>query len=300
MNSASILNTIALIFIACRFLLLFCRFTADHGDLLGEHGKMNKGRPFRTSAGVPFILRYPGKVMEGKEINSVLTSVDFAPTILTLMGVEDHGGATFDGTDFSNEVLNTFPSTNYPRTRFSFDSNDNPQWAAAMRRQHRLVVSKNEYPWLFDLDADPFEVENFFDVPRYRNVRDRLLEQLKNALEEYDIPLSKTMFIYWSTPACIDSSDRIQIDSINYTCEDLGNSLSMNLCTTNEALSKHCAVTCNNCCEDSTGELWVNGETLPCSKLSNRCGKAKVREFCPETCRQCSTSSSNSGNIFES
>jgi uncharacterized sulfatase len=34
-------------------------FTSDHGDLLGEHGKLNKGQPYETSAGIPFIVKYP-------------------------------------------------------------------------------------------------------------------------------------------------------------------------------------------------------------------------------------------------
>ena len=255
---------------------------------MGEHGKLNKGRPFRTSAGVPFILRYPGKVLEGKKINSALTSVDFAPSILSLMGVENHGGVNFDGSDFSNELLNRYTSTNYPRTRFTFDSDDNAQWAAVIRRQLRLVVSKVDHPWLFDLDEDPYEVENFFDVPKYATMRDSLLEDLKSAFEEFDLPLKNSPYMLLSTPACFDSPNRIQIESKNYRCEDIGDTLSMELCTTNQELRDHCAVTCNSCCEDSTGEIWVRGETLTCSQLKNQCNRSKIRQFCPLSCGQCS------------
>ena len=37
-------------------------FTADHGDLCGEHGRLNKGVPYEGSARIPFILYYPAKV----------------------------------------------------------------------------------------------------------------------------------------------------------------------------------------------------------------------------------------------
>ncbi len=73
------------------FLLFYSihRFTADHCDLVGDHGKMNKGRSFRTSAGVPFIMRFPGKVNESKRIDSARSSDDFALTILSLVGVDN-------------------------------------------------------------------------------------------------------------------------------------------------------------------------------------------------------------------
>jgi arylsulfatase A-like enzyme len=44
-------------------------FTSDHGDLMGEHRKHNKGTPYETSAGVAFIMKYPGHIMAGKVIH---------------------------------------------------------------------------------------------------------------------------------------------------------------------------------------------------------------------------------------
>ncbi|NIP92645.1 MAG: sulfatase-like hydrolase/transferase, partial [Akkermansiaceae bacterium] len=34
-------------------------FTADHGDMRGEHHRQNKGIPLEASAKVPFVIRYP-------------------------------------------------------------------------------------------------------------------------------------------------------------------------------------------------------------------------------------------------
>ncbi len=100
---------------------------------------MNKGRTFRTSARIPFILRYHGKVLEVMQINSALTSVDFAPSILSLMGVENHGGAAFDRIDFSSEILSQVCSTDYNRTRFLFI----PKWAAVLELERKRSTSYN-------------------------------------------------------------------------------------------------------------------------------------------------------------
>ncbi|MDP7274734.1 MAG: sulfatase-like hydrolase/transferase, partial [Planctomycetaceae bacterium] len=40
-------------------------FTSDHGDLCGEHGRLNKGVPYEGSARIPFLLHCPGKVPAG-------------------------------------------------------------------------------------------------------------------------------------------------------------------------------------------------------------------------------------------
>jgi len=39
---------------------------ADHGDLAGEHGMLNKGQPYQSSAGIPFIF----KVKKGTVVNT--------------------------------------------------------------------------------------------------------------------------------------------------------------------------------------------------------------------------------------
>ena len=57
-------------------------FTSDHGDLCGEHGRLNKGVPYEGSARVPFIVCAPSCLPSGKVVNEALTSVDFFPTIM--------------------------------------------------------------------------------------------------------------------------------------------------------------------------------------------------------------------------
>ena len=79
-------------------------FTSDHGDLCGEHGRDNKGNPFEASAKIPFLLYYPGNVIEGLVINQALGTVDFLPTILSLMHVPTMG--TEQGRDASELFLN--------------------------------------------------------------------------------------------------------------------------------------------------------------------------------------------------
>ena len=61
-------------------------FTADHGDLCGEHGRHNKGVPMDGSARIPFVIAAPGRIPPGTVVRPALGTVDFKPTTLGLLG----------------------------------------------------------------------------------------------------------------------------------------------------------------------------------------------------------------------
>ena len=100
------------------------------------------------SAGVPFLLRYPNKVKAGKVIETAYSSIDFAPTILNLMGVKNLT-ANYNGIDGSGELLSEDMSPSIDQIRFSFDTGKKNRWAAAIMNGFKLVVSKTEIPWFF-------------------------------------------------------------------------------------------------------------------------------------------------------
>ena len=60
-------------------------FTADHGDNLGSHGRVQKGNPHEESVRIPLILWHPR--LTAREITSQVGSlVDIAPTLLDIAG----------------------------------------------------------------------------------------------------------------------------------------------------------------------------------------------------------------------
>jgi arylsulfatase A-like enzyme len=64
-------------------------FTADHGDLMGEHGLMEKGGMlYDALVRVPLILAWPGRLPQGARVPSVSSLVDVAPTLLWLQGLD--------------------------------------------------------------------------------------------------------------------------------------------------------------------------------------------------------------------
>ena len=68
-------------------------FTADHGDLLGDHGLFFKATFFRAAWHVPFVVYAPGRATGGRRDPRFLASEDVYPTLLDLaLGAGEGGG----------------------------------------------------------------------------------------------------------------------------------------------------------------------------------------------------------------
>ncbi|UCE50564.1 MAG: sulfatase-like hydrolase/transferase, partial [Phycisphaerales bacterium] len=157
-------------------------FTSDHGDLCGEHKRLNKGVPYEGSAKIPFVIYYPKKIKGGTVVNHVLTCVDFLPTVLSLMGVETTG--LEQGRDASALFAGNVPS-GWKDIGFMRGTHD---WLCAVTPEYKIVYSQKDVPWLFDLKKDPDELANFFDDPQYRDVVKNLTTELIAYCKRYDDP----------------------------------------------------------------------------------------------------------------
>lgn len=58
--------------------------SSDHGDMMGSHGLMAKHVWYEESIGIPFIIRWTGKVKCGRN-ETFLNSADVMPTLMNLM-----------------------------------------------------------------------------------------------------------------------------------------------------------------------------------------------------------------------
>lgn len=157
-------------------------FTSDHGDLMGEHKKHNKGLPYETSACIPFVIRYPGKIRPGKVIHTAYTTADFAPTVLSMMGFRGQLPGCH-GADTAADFLG--PDAEVRDDRITYFTNSGSRWVAAVNHRYKLVLSRNDRPWLFDLEEDPDELTNFIDHPEYAEVAARFTAHLTGALKQY-------------------------------------------------------------------------------------------------------------------
>ena len=62
-------------------------YMADHGYDLGQHGRFEKHCCYDPALRVPLLMRWPGRVHQGV-VHNFTESIDVAPTILDLLGVD--------------------------------------------------------------------------------------------------------------------------------------------------------------------------------------------------------------------
>jgi len=78
-------------------------FSADHGDMLGSHGCYVKSKPEEESLHIPLFMRLPGRIRANRKIGAPASSIDLAPTMLSLCGLGPLPNSS--GRDLSAAVL---------------------------------------------------------------------------------------------------------------------------------------------------------------------------------------------------
>ena len=118
-------------------------FTADHGEMLGDHGLSQKNVPFEASIRIPLIVRWPGLTDGGRTVDGFASLLDLFPTLIG--GLNIPAPATDDdlpGTDL-HQVLKG--ERQAPRAMVVDYGYGSDRWALSEDRQvqvHLLVCGR--------------------------------------------------------------------------------------------------------------------------------------------------------------
>lgn len=152
-------------------------FTSDRGDLLGSHGLESADDPHEESARVPLVVRYPRRIQGGGTIDFLASSVDLAPALLALCGVDVP--RSMQGRDLSEAILTGKgdpPESIYAEGRLRAQG----EWRMLVRGLDKLVVNTRlEVTHLYNLGRDPYEMTNLATDGTQRRKRDELLALLR-------------------------------------------------------------------------------------------------------------------------
>ena len=184
-------------------------FLSDHGDLMGDHGLMNKGPwHFEGLLRVPMIWSWPGHIRV-QRTQALASLLDFAPTVLDLAGVDTPNGLASDVV--APERPPAWPGRSLKGvlkgdTEIVQDSvvveNDEDYLGLRLRT---LITDKlkittytghrgpEPYGELFDLETDPSELHNLWEAPEVAALRSELIERLHYRLTETDIAVPRRL-----------------------------------------------------------------------------------------------------------
>lgn len=162
-------------------------FTSDHGNLLGQHGMMDKSVPtfYDDLMRVPLLARLPGALPAGKTCDAFAATVDLAPTILDLLGApplaKGHG----------HSLRGVIAGQNAgPEAVFGERGDLSKPGVSRMIRTRRWKFNlqpKGAYE-LFDLEKDPDETQNLANEPANAPLVRQLEDQLRRHMEAIGDP----------------------------------------------------------------------------------------------------------------
>ena len=182
-------------------------FLSDHGDLMGDHWMINKG-PFHLDGllRVPFLWSLPGVTSEGVQNDSVVSLLDFAPTILDLAEVPIPEGAVAAHPE-TDRQLPPWPGNSLaPILRGEQTAvqdsvvveNDEDYLGLRLRtlvtdRYHLTAYPGHPYGELFDLQEGPGQLQNLWDDPATQETKKDLLIRLMERLVATDNRLPRRL-----------------------------------------------------------------------------------------------------------
>lgn len=153
-------------------------FTSDNGYAVGEHGLTTKNHPYETSLRIPLLVRGPG-IPPGVARPGQFGLADLSPTFLDIAdadpGRRQDGRsmlpALTDGDDgYSHYLIQASGWSYVPGLKW--------WWRGVRSPDYTYVRYHDGFEELYDLRADPTQLDNIVDDPGAASVRDDMRGRL--------------------------------------------------------------------------------------------------------------------------
>jgi len=156
-------------------------FTTDHGHHIGTHNLGAKGAfAFEEDLRIPFVAAWKGHFPAGKRTDALISVVDITPTFLKLSGYKST--PTMAGKDmtrlFTGDTTKirdwVIAENHFQRTKF--------YQKTYIEKRYKITwyMHSNEGE-LFDLEADPHEYTNLWNIPEFKELKMQLMHRAMQA-----------------------------------------------------------------------------------------------------------------------
>lgn len=167
-------------------------FTSDHGDMLtylrDSDRRMVKTRPEPTSAQVPMIMRFPGR-LRPRSSDLLFGTLDIMPTILTMLGIEPP--ASCQGRDLARDIARG--NDDAVEDLHFYSLLGRPGWRGVITREHvystyfgrRRNYYPDNYQLLIERASDPYVRNNLYGERAARALQENLHRRTIQWMERY-------------------------------------------------------------------------------------------------------------------
>ncbi len=173
-------------------------YTSDQGFYLGEHGFFDKRFMYEESFKTPLIVRYPPLIKAGTKSDALVENIDFAATFLDLASV------TIPNAIQGESILPLFEKNSSKKWRnavyyhyYEWGEHSVIPHFGIKTKQYKLIRFYQVHDsWeLFDLIADPKEMNNIYGKKGYEKISKDLKEQLLQTIKKYDDTEAEAVFL---------------------------------------------------------------------------------------------------------
>ncbi len=147
-------------------------FTSDHGYFYGEHClSVERRLAYEETIRIPLLVRYPPLIKAGSRFEAFVLSIDLAPTLLELGGAKVRGnlqgrslapllrGEVYE--QRKSFLVEYFSDAVFPRVKnLGYQAVRTERWKYIHYVDLKDSVDLADCDELYDLQADPYELEN--------------------------------------------------------------------------------------------------------------------------------------------
>lgn len=163
-------------------------YLSDQGFYMGEHGWFDKRFMYEESFRTPMLAQWPGVIDAGAQVMANVVNADIAPTILEIADApkpQDMQGVSFLNT------LRNHRAAHRENVYYHYYENGehavSPHFGVRDERYKLIRFYKRVEGWeLFDLVADPQELRNVYDNPKYKEVVHKMKSKLAQEIAKFD------------------------------------------------------------------------------------------------------------------
>jgi len=150
-------------------------FTTDHGNFMGQHGLYEKGPAvYEDAIKIPYIASLKGKVQENVVSNALQSLIDLPTTILDYCGLK----VPYDFTGVNQREV--WEGKKESVRKHIICEHHHERNLINMRvyvdERYKLVIYYNDkHGELYDLEKDPNELNNLWDIKEYSELQKELM-----------------------------------------------------------------------------------------------------------------------------
>lgn len=164
-------------------------YTSDHGDCMGAHKLIEKGEfMYDEIYRVPLVVAHPDCQRPGTANDDLVYFHEVNPSILDLAGLEVP--ANLDGQSLLPAMLGQDSAWERDDVYCVFDRHFTVANQRMVRtRDHQFTFNAHDIGELYDLQKDPYQLNNVHRDPAYDEVRRDLMKRMERHMRELDDPL---------------------------------------------------------------------------------------------------------------